>query len=160
MADTQFHFRSDCAEKQRIAEQAEMQTSYPKNPGSPASASDQYAQEKKKIMKLDYRFDASPEALGLSKRETEVLSWVIQGKRDSEIGVILEISSRTVEKHVGRILYKLRVENRTTAASIAFAAWQSKIASREHRLPVPQDLALLTKVRTLIHEEIFAPYRA
>jgi hypothetical protein len=34
-------------------------------------------------MKLDYRFDASPEALGLSKRETEVLSWVIQGKRDS-----------------------------------------------------------------------------
>jgi DNA-binding CsgD family transcriptional regulator len=90
---------------------------------------------------------ASPEALGLSKRETEVLSWVIQGKTDAEIGVILEISSRTVEKHVGRILYKLRVENRTTAASIAFAAWQSKIASREHRLPVPQDLALLTMRR-------------
>src|SRR6201984_283967 len=43
---------------------------------------------------------ASPEAL--SKREMEVLSWVIQGKRDSEIGVILEISSRTVEKHVGQ----------------------------------------------------------
>jgi DNA-binding CsgD family transcriptional regulator len=76
-------------------------------------------------MKLDYRFDAGPEALALSKRETEVLSWVIQGKRDSEIGVILEISSRTVEKHVGRILHKLRVENRTTAV----AAWQSKIAS-------------------------------
>ena len=69
------------------------------------------------------RSDASPEAL--SKRETEVLSWVIQGKRNSEIGVILEISSRTVEKHVGRILHKLRVENRTTAAGIAFAAWQS-----------------------------------
>jgi DNA-binding CsgD family transcriptional regulator len=68
---------------------------------------------------------ASPEALSLSKRETEVLSWVVQGKRDSEIGVILEISSRTVEKHVGRILYKLGVENRTTAAGIAFAAWQS-----------------------------------
>jgi DNA-binding CsgD family transcriptional regulator len=67
---------------------------------------------------------AGPEALGLSKRETEVLSWVVQGKRDSEIGVILEISSRTVEKHVGRILYKLGVENRTTAAGIAFAAWQ------------------------------------
>jgi DNA-binding CsgD family transcriptional regulator len=67
----------------------------------------------------------SPDALGLSKRETEVLSWVVQGKRDSEIGVILEISSRTVEKHVGRILHKLGVENRTTAASITFAAWQS-----------------------------------
>jgi DNA-binding CsgD family transcriptional regulator len=95
----------------------------------PASAGVHYAQLKKKIMKLDYRFDAGPEALALSKRETEVLSWVIQGKRDSEIGVILEISSRTVEKHVGRILHKLRVENRTTAASIAVAAWQDKIAS-------------------------------
>jgi DNA-binding CsgD family transcriptional regulator len=79
----------------------------------------------KKIMKLDYRPGVSPAALSLSKRETEVLSWVIQGKRDSEIGVILEISSRTVEKHVGRILHKLHVENRTTAASMAFAAWQS-----------------------------------
>ncbi len=75
-------------------------------------------------MKLDYRFDASPEALSLSKRETEVFSWVVQGKRDSEIGVILEISSRTVEKHVGRILHKLRVENRTAAVSMAFAARQ------------------------------------
>jgi DNA-binding CsgD family transcriptional regulator len=86
-----------------------MQTSHPKNAASPASASDHYAQLKKRIMKLDHRFDASPEAL--SKREMEVLSWVIQGKRDGEIGVILEISSRTVEKHVGRILHKLRVEN-------------------------------------------------
>jgi DNA-binding CsgD family transcriptional regulator len=80
-------------------------------------------------MKLDYRFDASPGALSLSKRETEVFSWVVQGKRDSEIGVILAISSRTVEKHVGRILHKLRVENRTTAASMAFAAGKIKIAS-------------------------------
>jgi DNA-binding CsgD family transcriptional regulator len=68
---------------------------------------------------------SSPETPSLSKRETEVLSWVVQGKRDSEIGVILEISSRTVEKHVGRILYKLGVENRTTAASVTFAAGQS-----------------------------------
>jgi DNA-binding CsgD family transcriptional regulator len=102
-----------------------MQTTYPINAASPAHASDHYPQLKKKIMKLDYRFDARPQALSLSKRETEVLSWVVQGKRDSEIGVILEISSRTVEKHVGRILHKLRVENRTTAASIAFAAGQS-----------------------------------
>jgi len=80
---------------------------------------------------------ASPEALGLSKRETEVLSWVVQGKRDSEIGVILEISSRTVEKHVGRILHKLGVENRTTAAGVAFAAWQSQ----KYLLFPPLDLA-------------------
>ena len=101
-----------------------MQTSYPISAASPASASDHYAHLDKQIMKLDYQFEASPEARSLSKRETEVLSWVVQGKRDSEIGVILEISSRTVEKHVGRILHKLRVENRTTAASMAFAAGQ------------------------------------
>jgi DNA-binding CsgD family transcriptional regulator len=106
-----------------------MQTSYPLDAASPASASDHYPHLNKQIMKLDRRFEASPEALSLSKRETEVLSWVVQGKRDSEIGVILEISSRTVEKHVGRILHKLRVENRTTAASMAFARGQSKIAS-------------------------------
>ena len=99
-----------------------MQTSYPKNAASATGLRDRYAESKKKIVKLDYRFDTSPEALSLSKREAEVFSWVIQGKRDSEIGVILEISSRTVEKHVGRILHKLGVENRTTAASIAFAA--------------------------------------
>jgi DNA-binding CsgD family transcriptional regulator len=106
-----------------------MTTSYPINAASPASASDHYVQLKKKPMTLDYPFDASPEALSLSKRETEVLSWVVQGKRDSEIGVILEISSRTVEKHVGRILHKLRVENRTTATSMAFALGKVKIAS-------------------------------
>jgi DNA-binding CsgD family transcriptional regulator len=82
---------------------------------------------------------ASPEALGLSKRETEVLSWVIQGKTDAEIGMILEISSRTVEKHVGRILHKLGAENRTTAASIAFAAWQS--FSRFPTLPLATSAA-------------------
>jgi hypothetical protein len=60
-----------------------MQTSYPINAASPASASDHYARLEKKIMKLDYRFDGSPEALSLSKRETEVLFWVVQGKRAS-----------------------------------------------------------------------------
>ena len=83
-------------------------------------------------MTLAYPFDSSPEALSLSKRETEVLSWVSQGKRDSEIGVILEISSRTVEKHVGRILHKLHVENRTTAASMAFAAGKVKRRPNHH----------------------------
>ncbi|TLD71952.1 helix-turn-helix transcriptional regulator [Phragmitibacter flavus] len=56
--------------------------------------------------------------LGLTKRECEVLDWMTQGKRDGEIAVILGISQRTVNVHVHSILSKLKVENRTAAASM------------------------------------------
>jgi DNA-binding CsgD family transcriptional regulator len=64
------------------------------------------------------------EQLSLSRREAEVLAWVAQGKTNSEIGVILGASDRTVEKHVEHIFRKLGVETRTAAAACAltFAA--------------------------------------
>jgi DNA-binding CsgD family transcriptional regulator len=58
-------------------------------------------------------------SLGLTWRETEVLTWITQGKTNYEIGVILCVSTRTICKHVQRILNKLNVENRTAAAAIA-----------------------------------------
>ena len=58
-------------------------------------------------------------SLGLSKRESEVLAWVGQGKTNEEIGRILECSRRTVQKHLERIYIKLGVENRTAAAMTA-----------------------------------------
>ena len=58
-------------------------------------------------------------SLGLTRREIEVLTWITQGKTNYEIGVILGASTRTVCKHVQRILNKLKVENRTAAAAIA-----------------------------------------
>jgi DNA-binding CsgD family transcriptional regulator len=61
-------------------------------------------------------------SLGLTPRETEVLTWVAQGKTNYEIGVILSAGTRTICKHVERILSKLYVENRTAAAVIAIAA--------------------------------------
>ena len=61
-------------------------------------------------------------SLGLTPRETEVLTWVAQGKTNYEIGVILSAGTRTICKHVERILSKLFVENRTAAAAMAFAA--------------------------------------
>ena len=61
-------------------------------------------------------------SLGLTARETEVLIWIAQGKTNYEIGVILSASTGTICKHVERILCKLRVKNRTSAAAIAFAA--------------------------------------
>lgn len=57
--------------------------------------------------------------LGLTRREAEVLFWVSQGKRNSEIGMILGTRPRTVTKHLERIFQKLGVETRTAATAIA-----------------------------------------
>jgi DNA-binding NarL/FixJ family response regulator len=50
-----------------------------------------------------------------SKRKNEVLQWMLEGKRNSEIAAILHLSPRTVERHVTEILAGLQVENRATA---------------------------------------------
>ena len=63
--------------------------------------------------------------LGLTPRETEVLTWIAQGKTNYEIGMILSAGTRTICKHVERILGKLCVENRTAAAVVAIAALAS-----------------------------------
>ena len=61
-------------------------------------------------------------SLGLTARETEVLTWIAQGKTNYEIGVILSACTGTICKHVEHILCKLDVKNRTSAAAMAFAA--------------------------------------
>ena len=59
----------------------------------------------------------TPEAT-LTSREREVLEWLGQGKANSEIGVILGISTHTVKRHVERVLAKLGAENRYAAALV------------------------------------------
>jgi len=61
-------------------------------------------------------------SLGLTARETEVLTWIARGKTNHEIGVILSACTGTICKHVEHILCKLDVKNRTAAAAIAFTA--------------------------------------
>jgi DNA-binding CsgD family transcriptional regulator len=61
----------------------------------------------------------SLQTFGLTKREAEVLLWISQGKRNCEIAEILGARSRTIGKHVERILAKLCVETRTAAANMA-----------------------------------------
>lgn len=51
----------------------------------------------------------------LSSRENEVLHWLALGKSDAQIGAILRISPRTVQKHLQNVYTKLGVENRTAA---------------------------------------------
>jgi DNA-binding CsgD family transcriptional regulator len=52
---------------------------------------------------------------GLTPRESEVLAWVAKGKTNMEVGEILGLSARTVQKHLEHIYQKLGVETRTTA---------------------------------------------
>lgn len=56
------------------------------------------------------------ERLGLTRRESEVLIWVSDGKTNVEIGLILGTSPRTIQKHLEHIFEKLGVATRTAAA--------------------------------------------
>jgi len=57
--------------------------------------------------------------LGVTARESEVLLWLSRGKANREIGQILGISPRTVNKHLEQVFIKLGVENRASAAARA-----------------------------------------
>jgi DNA-binding CsgD family transcriptional regulator len=68
------------------------------------------------------KLSAQPlETLGLTRRESEVLLWMSQGKSNGDIGKILGMKERTVCKHSERVFLKLCVENRTSAANVALA---------------------------------------
>jgi DNA-binding NarL/FixJ family response regulator len=58
-------------------------------------------------------------AFALTSREAEVLLWISRGKANRDIGEILNISPRTVNKHLEQIFVKLGVENRAAAAAAA-----------------------------------------
>jgi DNA-binding response OmpR family regulator/DNA-binding CsgD family transcriptional regulator len=57
--------------------------------------------------------------LGLTARESDVLLWLSRGKSNREMGEILGISPRTVNKHLEQVFVKLGVENRASAAARA-----------------------------------------
>lgn len=52
----------------------------------------------------------------LTTREAEVLAWIAKGKSNKDIGDILGLSARTVNKHLEQVYVKLGVENRASAA--------------------------------------------
>lgn len=60
-----------------------------------------------------------PTADPLTEREVEILKLVAQGQTNQEIAEQLSISPRTVGAHVGHILDKLHLANRTQAALYA-----------------------------------------
>lgn len=75
------------------------------------------------LLRINVKSELGPEALksglGITKRESEVLYWLANGKSNKEIAEILTMSVRTVNKHLEQMFPKLGVENRTAAAGIA-----------------------------------------
>jgi len=76
------------------------------------------------VLLLDVRHNAAGKnnaalLTSLTARETEVLYWLALGKTNRDIGAILEMSPRTVNKHLEHIYEKLGVETRVAAAAKA-----------------------------------------
>ncbi|MES2474803.1 MAG: helix-turn-helix transcriptional regulator [Verrucomicrobiota bacterium] len=55
---------------------------------------------------------ATGPATTLTRRETEVMAWLREGKTGPEIAIILGCATRTVEKHLANLYQKLGVRNR------------------------------------------------
>ena len=66
----------------------------------------------------------------LTPREAEVLSWVAKGKTNRDVGDILGMSPRTVNKHLEHVFEKLGVETRTAAAAMAMGKVRGLEAGR------------------------------
>ena len=65
-------------------------------------------------------------SFGLTEREAEVLYWLTLGKTNRDIGEILTLSARTVNKHLETVYHKMGVDNRTSAAVLADRVLQSE----------------------------------
>jgi DNA-binding response OmpR family regulator/DNA-binding CsgD family transcriptional regulator len=57
--------------------------------------------------------------LKLTFREAEILMWIARGKTNKEVGIILDTSPRTVNKHMEHIFEKLGVATRAAAVAMA-----------------------------------------
>jgi DNA-binding NarL/FixJ family response regulator len=72
------------------------------------------------------RPDLLQHAYGLTPREAEVLLWVAQGKSNSDVAAILEMSEKTAKQHLGTCFQKMGVEGRNAATVMALEALSAK----------------------------------
>jgi DNA-binding CsgD family transcriptional regulator len=103
------------------------------------------------ISEYDQRSVEAFASLKLTPREAEVLFWISQGKSNHDIGIILGAKTGTICKHVGHILSKLNVENRTSAAVVAFETCRS-VAPRSESKPARPLAAIGGVIATQVGE--------
>ena len=74
-------------------------------------------------------------AAPLTKRETQILTYVAEGNSNKEIARILEISEQTIKNHVSAILRKLNANDRAHAVALALhSGWISPEAKPRRTL--------------------------
>jgi len=66
------------------------------------------------LVERDEEAEEAIQAL-LTRRQREIMEWIAEGKTSAEAAIILDISPRTVEKHLEAVFQRLGVENRITA---------------------------------------------
>jgi len=76
-------------------------------------------------------------ALGLTGRQAEVLQLLAIGATERDIATRLQISHRTVQKHLERCYRRLNVTNRSHAGAIAWSTIDAKPPNRATKLPLP-----------------------
>jgi len=88
---------------------------------SPCEQPDQFILQFQRDDKQDaYDPEHLRERLKLTNREAEILMWIARGKTNKEIGLILNMSPRTVNKHLEHVFEKLGVSTRSAAVAMAF----------------------------------------
>ncbi len=63
-------------------------------------------------------------------QEQAVFRWVLRGKRDPEIAILLGANPRTTEKHVAKILEKYGTETRSGAIGTYYDIELAKLARK------------------------------
>jgi len=74
-------------------------------------------------------------AAPLTRRETQILTYIAEGNSNKEIAHILEISEQTIKNHVSAILRKLNANDRAHAVALALHSGWISPEAKPRRVP-------------------------
>jgi DNA-binding NarL/FixJ family response regulator len=78
-------------------------------------------------------------AAPLTKRETQILTYVAEGNTNKGIANILSISEQTIKNHVSAILRKLNANDRAHAVTLALHSGWISPEAKPRRIPTDFD---------------------
>jgi DNA-binding NarL/FixJ family response regulator len=89
-----------------------------------------------------FRRADEPPSIPLTPRELAILRHVASGRRNREVGELLEVSEQTIKNHLSSILHKLGVPNRTHAVTFAVRqGWLTLDETDDEAVTAPTGLA-------------------